>query len=120
MKPVRTGHGRAIVLASSGRQGHHEGAAGSRTSALRVDRAAVQLHELTRNRQADAETVLRAGVTTDERIEDIWQQLWRNAPSGIADRQYRFAIPLLEREVDAAGISGVGDRVQSEIRHDLL
>src|SRR5437899_4232821 len=71
--------------------------------ALGLDLAAVQLHEVTHDRQPEAETSVlprRRAVGLAEAVEEIWQELSPDSTSSVphADRGLRSA--TLERQLD--------------------
>src|SRR5260370_399949 len=70
------------------RQGHDEFAAMAGACTGRANRSPVELDVLSCDGQSDTEALAGRIITANERLEDVWEDVGANAPSGIADGQH--------------------------------
>ena len=104
------------------RQRDHELAALPQSLAERLDGAAVELHQLPDERQANAQaraSFERRGRPLREEVEDPAEHLGGDAHAVVADRHDRAAITFLGRHGDSSALRRVLRRVVQEIGEDL-
>src|SRR5690606_38127368 len=116
------GRRRHVPRIDAERQAHDEGAALADALAARLDRAAVQLDELPRERQAYAEPrdvaiVLR--TESAEHREELRHRLGGDSDAGIRHADLDIRVRALSLENDAPGLERVAGRVVQQVREDL-
>ena len=89
------------------------------------DTAAVRLHELSGDGQAQAAPGVNGpgprGVAAPEAVEDKRQVLRRDALSGVCYLDtYSFMVRLCPHQGDGPAVAGVADGVRDEVSEDLL
>src|SRR3954471_3414355 len=87
------------------RERHREGRAAVLAFAVRPHRPAVQLDEVSDDREAKAEAAVcphGAGIALAETLEHVRQQRRRDADAGVADRQFGGRAGGAHGDVDAA------------------
>src|SRR6185437_1978014 len=88
-----------------------------------ADAAAMQLDEPTHQSEADAETALSAvegALALHEGLEDLRQQLGRNAEPIVAHTKHGLAVPGAECHPDYTARRRVLDRVRQYVGNDLI
>src|SRR5581483_1171986 len=105
------------------READDEGRPLPHARALGGDRPAVQLRQVSRNRQAEAEAALFArdrAVGLAEALEDVRQEVPADALPGVADRDLDVRVDPRERDLHAAPFGRELDRVREQVPDDLL
>ena len=70
-----------------------------------IDASALELHQVTGDRQPEAEPAVRAsdaGVRLAEALEHVGKKLGRNAGAGVADGDFDVRVHPLETDLDPA------------------
>src|SRR5439155_1127914 len=94
-----------------------------RTLAVRLHLAAVQLHEPAHQREADTEAALSVEepeLALRGQVEHVRKQLGGDPDAGVGDADDREPLFADYSNPDGAARRRVLDRVQQEIRHDLV
>ena len=107
----------------SPRQRHRERRTTARTRTRRRDGAAVQLHQVVDNREAEAEPAVRArraGLSLAEAVEDVRKKLRADPRAGVADDDLRRVVVLADCNVHPAALRREPYRVGKKVPHDLL
>src|SRR5439155_13066258 len=118
------GAGRSFAGGEGGeRQPHGERRAQVRPRALGLHVAAVQLDQMTNDREPESQTAVgtRArAVGLPEAIEDVRQELGRDAAAGVAHAKLRLGARPLEADRDASVARRELDRGGEEVPDHLL
>src|SRR4030095_5274921 len=104
------------------RQFDHKGRASRLSRTLDRDGAAVQLAQAADQGEAETETAARPrarGVTLSEAVEDVRQELRRDADAGVAHHDLHVRIHPLQLDLHAARLRGELHRVAQEVPHYL-
>jgi hypothetical protein len=108
--------------AGGARERHGERAPGAGPIARGGDRAAVELAQVARDRQADAEPALRAidrALALDEHLEQLRQQLRRDPRPAVADLDDDRLAGIARRDVDRRVRTAVLRCVDQEVLEHL-
>ena len=93
------------------------------TFAVHGDLSAVQLHQMPRDGQAEAEAAVPArgaGVLLAEPVEDVRQELGRDADAGVLDDHQHRGRLTRRSDHDLATRRGELDGIGQQVPHDLL
>src|SRR6185503_19112237 len=91
-------------------------------AALRKNAAALELHQVTSNRETKAKAAMRAGdpgIRLTEAFEDVREKLGWNTDARVADGDVDVRIPTRETHLDAAAPVGELHGVREQIPQNL-
>ena len=105
------------------RQPHRKSGALSRAVAFGPDRASMQLDQLARDRQAEAQPAILPRETTvglPKTLEDMRQELRRNAGAAIADHDLEVRVDAMQSHLHQAVTGREADGIRDQIPDHLL
>src|SRR6266403_285416 len=115
--------GLGLLHRCDARQPDDELASVARALAVGLHLAAVKLHEPAYQGETDAEAALsveESPIALRGQVEHVRKQLGRNPDAGVGDADGRAPLFADHTDSDRAARRGVLDRVQQEIREDLV
>ena len=115
-----TGIGGSVRSLRQERQTHGKPAALIQACAVRAHRAAVEIDDLTHQREPDAEPIIAAGrVHLLEHVENAFEPLRRNTDTGILDGDDRLGVSGCQPHRDEACMRSEFRGIREQIREHL-
>ena len=112
-----------VVGGDPERHPHPQGGTHPLARALGLDGTAVELDEVADDREAEAQAAERPRarrVGLPEALEEVGEELGRDAPARVANGQLEVGVHALQPDVDAPALGRELDRVGDEVPHHLL